>query len=477
MEQHDLTLTDHLARHQRRAVAERGDHPVGQRRIGLRHDLRGHRDIGRDAQAIKRRAFWEGRQRLRLAPAHRAPNAPPAGAQPHRHQRVFVHSADIARRKARAGKPQQHAALLDPLGQRGFFRGRQRRDIRQNDHIRIGRQDVQQRAVQQVGARLQRLMQVVQGGQQLQPLAVVPPGNQRHLAAAQRVVGQRQRPRRTLPGNREMRDPRAQLGRQRQRGIGRGFARRKGRRGLTQRRRIPRRIAPFGQNRNLALRPRHRPPGRQLDRTICKGRRRKPQHGRPILEHPDRPARQHRLGQIRAPRIIDAVPEPIGLEPARHGIQRRRHARQLRFARRPGLRDQPRQPRLPRIRRLKDHRLGFAQPHNRHRPAGAPRLGQLRVDQIGLRIPMRRPGPARVQQNQQRPGPVFRLPRVKHRPRQTHDHRRDGDHPQQQQPPGRAVADAFVVLQAQQQRHARKPAPDRRGRDGAQDDPEDRQDQ
>ena len=43
------------------------------------------------------------------------------------------------------------------------------------------------------------------------------------------------------------------------------------------------------------------------------------------------------------------------------------------------------------------------------------------------------------------------------------------------QPPGGAVGDAFVVLEAQQQRHAGEAAADRGGRDGAQEDPEDRQ--
>ena len=51
MEENDLPLPRDLAGHQRRAVFERGDGALGQRRVGLGHDLRGDADLVRNREA------------------------------------------------------------------------------------------------------------------------------------------------------------------------------------------------------------------------------------------------------------------------------------------------------------------------------------------------------------------------------------------------------------------------------------------
>ncbi len=78
--------TDPLARDQRRAIGQLRDHPVGQCRIGLGHDLRADTHIFRNRQAKERAVLGKGSQRLRLAPAHRAAHTAPPDAQAHGHQ-------------------------------------------------------------------------------------------------------------------------------------------------------------------------------------------------------------------------------------------------------------------------------------------------------------------------------------------------------------------------------------------------------
>ena len=84
-------------------------------------------------------------------------------------------------------------------------------------------------------------------------------------------------------------------------------------------------------------------------------------------------------------------------------------------------------------------------------------------------------GPAAIDGNQHRPGSGHPVIGVQDRPCKAQDQCADGQRPQQKQPPGRLVGLGLVVLQAQKQRHARKPPPDRRGRHGAQQKPKDRQ--
>ena len=144
MEQNHLTAPDGLACHERRAIAERGNHSVGKGWVGLRHDLRRHGHIGRHSKAKEWRSVKERCQRLGLAPAHSTPDATSTRAQPHRHQGVFVIAADLACCQTRTGKAEQHAALINPLKDRFGFRPRKRRNIGKDDHVRIGGQNVQQ---------------------------------------------------------------------------------------------------------------------------------------------------------------------------------------------------------------------------------------------------------------------------------------------------------------------------------------------
>ena len=162
MEQHDLSLTHGFARDQRGAIAKRGDHPVGQSGVGLRHDLGRNGHVIGHRQPKERRPVAERGQRLGLAPRHRAADAATPGAQAHGHQRVFVDAADIARRHARPGETDEHAARVDPLLQRlGLSRG-EGGHIRQHDHIGVGGQHLGQGAVDQISTRGQRLFDVMQ---------------------------------------------------------------------------------------------------------------------------------------------------------------------------------------------------------------------------------------------------------------------------------------------------------------------------
>jgi len=128
---------------------------------------------------------------------------------------------------------------------------------------------------------------------------------------------------------------------------------------------------------------------------------------------------------------------------------------------------------------LEHRRLRIGQAHQCCGAVGAGGLHQQRVRRLDPGAPVGGAGPAGVHHDQERAiarsgGFGFG---VQHRAREAEDHRRDGEHAQQQEPPGRAVADLFVILESKQQHHARKQAADRRGRHRAQDQPEDRQGQ
>ena len=308
---------------------------------------------------------------------------------------------------------------------------------------------------------------------QLQPLGIVgPPADQRHLAPLQAVIRQAYRPGRPLAHDLEPRDPVAQFRRQRQRHLAPRIARRKGQRHPRQFPLDPRRIRPARHNLHLQ-RPRHRQAARRdLHRAIGKSCRMQRQHRARALEHPHRPGTIQRGEKRLAPRPFQPVRKPERVKPLIG--QNRRPS--LQIARQPGLRLHRRQPPGPGIRRLKHHRFRrIGQPQHRHRPPVTPRLFHQRARPLDPPPPVARIGPAAIQHHQQRPRPRLPLARVQDRPGKGDDRRGNRHHPQQKQPPGRAVRLVILVLQTQQQRHPRKPPPDRRGRHGAQQQPQHRQ--
>ncbi len=220
MKQHHLPQPHFLARDQRCAIGQRGNHPSGKVGIRLRQHLRGDRHIIGNLQPVKRRVFGEGLQGLWLAPAHRAAHSAAPRPQAHRHQHVFFAATKIACGHADTGKAHQQSALVHPFHQTGLLIFGQLGHIGQNDHIGVGGQHIFQPAFDQVRRRVQRLFQVMQRRQQLQPLLRVMRGDQGHLAAAQTVIGQRHSTRRMHTLNGEPRNPVAQFGRQAQRHFG-----------------------------------------------------------------------------------------------------------------------------------------------------------------------------------------------------------------------------------------------------------------
>ena len=122
------------------------------------------------------------------------------------------------------------------------------------------------------------------------------------------------------------------------------------------------------------------------------------------------------------------------------------------------------------------YRFGqLGQRYQRHGAPGAGCLVQQGVDTLDPGVPIAGIGPCGIQQHQQRAGSAPFGLRVQDRACEPDNHRRDGQHPQQQQPPRGAVGLCRLVRQPQQQRHAGKPPPDRRRRNRPQDDPQDRQ--
>ena len=140
----------------------------------------------------------------------------------------------------------------------------------------------------------------------------------------------------------------------------------------------------------------------------------------------------------------------------------------------PCKRFQRRKPSGPGIGILK-HNLArrVCQSHHGHRTASARGL----VDQGACALCPARPiagiGPAAIDHDQQGTGAFNLCIRVQNRPCKPDNRRRHSQRAQQQQPPRGFIGFAGLIRQAQQQRNTRKPPFDRRGRDGAQQQPQD----
>mmetsp|Transcript_2043 Transcript_2043/g.3545 ORF Transcript_2043/g.3545 Transcript_2043/m.3545 type:complete len:232 (+) Transcript_2043:1814-2509(+) len=138
MHQHHLPLAHSFAGHQRRAIAQAGNHPLRQCWVRLRHHLCRYGHFIWHRQAIKWAIHIKRCERFRLTPTHCAPHTAPTRAQAHRQQRVFLGTADLTRRQTWPGKAQQQATGFQPVNHCRRFALRQDRHIRQNNHIRIG---------------------------------------------------------------------------------------------------------------------------------------------------------------------------------------------------------------------------------------------------------------------------------------------------------------------------------------------------
>ena len=109
MEQNDQALAAALAGDRRGAVGERCPGAVVQGRVRLGQHLAAHRHVAGHGHAEERAFACEGGELLRLVPAHGAAEHAPATPELHRYEIV------VGRRKPRAGKAHQHAAVVDPF--------------------------------------------------------------------------------------------------------------------------------------------------------------------------------------------------------------------------------------------------------------------------------------------------------------------------------------------------------------------------
>ncbi len=176
-----------------------------------------------------------------------------------------------------------------------------------------------------------------------------------------------------------------------------------------------------------------------------------------------------------APAPVQPIGQPKRIETA---FELFRPALDVARCRRPGLRVQPGQFSDPTVRRAEYERRVRRQIGGHHDACLAARARGIEKRRLGAfhpARPVRRVGPGAVDEDQKRSAGVTFDLGVQDRARKADDRGGNGEHPQQEQPPGRAVGLAFVVLQPQKQRHAGKPPPDRRGRHGAQQKPEQRQ--
>ena len=475
MKQHHLPRAFEPAGDQRRAVGQRGDHALGKLRVGLSHHLGRDTHVLGDGQAEKRRVLGKGAQRLGLAPAHGAAHRAPAGTQAHRHQRVFLIARHIAGRQARAGETHQQPPLAHPFQQRRGLGVGQPRHIGEDDRIGAGQHDIGDISLDQIGGRGQGLAQVVERREQLQPLALASPGDQRHLAALERIIRQAHRPGRTLAGDLEAAHPVAQLRRQRK--LGGGFLR-AGAEGQQAAGQLPLGAGGVGTDGaqligHLALCARAQ--RRHLDPIAGKFRPAQGEHRPGAFEHRHRAARLERGQNRLAARARQPVRKPERIE--RPGLQRGGPFLERRGLRLPRAGDDPGQARAPRARGLEWQipRRQVAEKHQRHRPGGAFGLVERHGHPFHPPRPVARIGPGAVKHDQQRAASRAALLRIQYRAGKTDDRRCQRQHPQQQQPPRRALGLAFVIAQPRKQRHAGKQPAHRGRRHCAQQDPQNRQ--
>ena len=460
VEQHDLALTETRPGDQRRAIGERGDRAFGQFRRGFGHDLRVDRDIGRHSKAREGRAFGEGRQSTRLAPAHRAADRPPARAQPHRQEHVSLFAG---RGHPRPGEAHEQPALFEPVGKAVGFGDLGH--IGQHDDIGLRGQNIRQRALDQIGGGRERAVEVVGRAEQFEPLARRATGDQRDLAAARGVVGQADGAGRAQADDLEPADAVAQLRRQIEAQLGRaglgGFA---GQFTLD-----PGRVGADGSDveRNAE---RGRGEERHDDRTLVDLGGTKCRDRPAALPDGQRSAGGQRRSEVCAPLARKPVRNPERVEiPLGQGRLRGRGF--------PRLRRKTGQSRgqLGRRSEARRHRWRIGQRDQSGGAASGGRLAQRAVDTGAVAGPVTGRGPAAILDDQQWSTGGAGRDRVQNGAGKPKDRGGQRGHPQEQQPPRRALGLHLFVGKAEKQCHPRKPAPDRRGRNGAQQEPQDRQ--
>ena len=170
--------------------------------------------------AAERAVARKGGERLRLVPAQGAAEDAAAAAQLDRHQIVVVGG------EMRAGEAHQHAAVLDPLGQRLQLLG-DVADVGEDQHRqmlveealdRLGRRHAFGEA--HVGERIERAREIIVGAEQRLGAVGVAAGNDADGAPAPALVEQLHGAGGALADDLEPRDVVADLDRQFDRGLG-----------------------------------------------------------------------------------------------------------------------------------------------------------------------------------------------------------------------------------------------------------------
>ena len=135
-------------------------------------------------------ASGNGLQPPRRAPGHRPADRPAAGAQPHRQQRVLLELADAGLREPRAGEADEQPALLDPGHERVALGVAEGADVGEDEDVGRGVQHVGERRLDHLGEGLERAAQVVERIDEVLRLAAGAARHQPDLAPAHRVVGE-----------------------------------------------------------------------------------------------------------------------------------------------------------------------------------------------------------------------------------------------------------------------------------------------
>ena len=167
VKEYDQTLAAPRAGHERRTVGKRRPRAFGQSRIRLRQDLTRHRHVVRHRHSAKGTLPRKACERLRFVPTQAAAEDAAAAPQFHRNEVV------VGRGKPRSGKPHQHAAILDPLGEPIVHVPGDGADVGKNQHRQILVEEMPDRFGRRlalgephIGERTERAVEIVARRQQ-----------------------------------------------------------------------------------------------------------------------------------------------------------------------------------------------------------------------------------------------------------------------------------------------------------------------
>ncbi len=195
MEQDDPAAPALLGGHERCAVFQPSPAARAEFHAGFGQHLPRHGHVFGNRKSAKGAGIGEGRQMLRLGPAHGAAQIAPAGAQFYRHEAAHVF------RHARPGKAQEHAAVFDKLLDPRMILADDTSDIDQRQHRHVLLQLGADGALAHIGIGRQRARQVIGAGQQRLLIFDIGGRNEPHLAPLGRRIEQAHRPGRILIGD------------------------------------------------------------------------------------------------------------------------------------------------------------------------------------------------------------------------------------------------------------------------------------